>query len=105
MWLASTAWLAGRYVVMPEHIHLFAGPGGIDVPFDNWVRYWKSLFTKRHRNPAHLWQPDHWDRRLRSGERYEEKWGYTFLNPVRKGLVIRPEDWKYAGELNVLPWN
>jgi REP element-mobilizing transposase RayT len=26
-WQSSTAWLIGRYVVMPDHIHLFATPG------------------------------------------------------------------------------
>src|SRR5437870_5293667 len=32
VWIASAAWLVGRYVVMPDHVHLFARPGGMDVP-------------------------------------------------------------------------
>jgi hypothetical protein len=26
------------------------------------------------------------------------------MNPVRAGLVSRPEEWPYQGELNVLEW-
>ncbi len=66
VWTDATAWLVGKYIIMPDHIHLFAAPGQMEIPFDNWVRYWKSQFGKRHRNPAHRWQTDHWDRRLRT---------------------------------------
>jgi putative transposase len=104
VWSAATAWLVGRYVIMPDHLHLFAGPNGLEIPFDNWVRYWKSQFTRLHNDPSHRWQSDHWDRRLRDGESYEDKWEYVRLNPVRHGLIDRADDWRYAGELNVLPW-
>jgi putative transposase len=103
-WTAATAWLVGRYIVMPDHIHLFAGPGGSDVPLDNWVKFWKSQFTKRHDDRSHRWQPDHWDRRLRDNDSYDGKWEYVRANAVRHRLVQRAEDWPYAGELNVLPW-
>jgi len=104
VWTESRAWLVGRYVVMPDHIHLFAAPGSTDVPFDNWVRYWKSQFTKRHRVRSHRWHTDHWDTRLRRHESYAGKWEYVRDNPVRKGLVERAEDWPYQGEIHVLPW-
>ena len=104
VWTRASAWLVGRYVVMPDHVHLFAAPGGAGIVFDNWVRYWKSQFTKAHLRSDHAWQTDHWDRRLRDGESYEEKWEYVRLNPVRHGLVARPEDWAFQGELNPLPW-
>ena len=103
VWQDASAWLVGRYVIMPDHLHLFATPTG-DIPLDNWVRYWKSQFTKRHQEPSHRWHPDHWDRRLRSMESYDEKWQYTRDNPVRHRLVARAEDWPYQGELNELAW-
>ena len=105
VWLDARAWLVGRYVVMPDHVHLFAGPGDPDFPFDRWVRYWKSQFTKRHETPAHAWQTDHWDRRLRTGESYGGAWEYILANPVRKGLVSRAEDWPFQGELFELRWD
>ena len=104
VWNNATAWSVGRYVVMPDHIHLFAGENG-DIPLDNWVRYWKSQFSKQHGNPKHRWQTDHWDRRMRSAAEYEDAWNYMFRNPVRAGLVQSPEQWHYAGEIHDLRWD
>jgi hypothetical protein len=39
------------------------------------------------------WQPRFFDRALRSVKEYNEKVEYIHLNPVRAGLVSRPEDW------------
>lgn len=101
-WTSASAWLVGRYVLMPDHLHLFCTPGSLDIPLDNWVRYWKSQFSKLVKNAAQRWQADHWDTRMRSWEHYAEKWEYTRFNPVRKQLVARPEDWPYQGELHEL---
>ena len=100
----ATAWCVGRYVLMPDHLHLVATPGAPELPLDNWVRYWKSRFTRRHGDPAHRWQADHWDTRLRHEESYEEKWQYVVNNPVRHGLVRLAEDWPYQGEVFDLRW-
>ena len=56
------------------------------------------------RNPP-LWQRNCWDRQLRTGESYSQKWEYVRNNPVRKGLVANAGDWPYQGELNVLEWH
>ncbi len=104
VWDRSRAWVVGRYVLMPDHLHLFAAPGQIDLLLDNWVRYWKSQVTKILMAPSQGWQVDHWDTRLRSGESYEEKWAYVRNNPVRAGLVAQTEDWPFQGELNPLEW-
>jgi len=90
-------------MIMPDHIHLFAGLAGT-IPFENWVVYWKSLFTKRHEIDGHRWQSRQWDRRVRTRKSYEEKWEYIRHNPVRHGLVEKPEDWPYQGELFTLDW-
>lgn len=104
VWTDASGWAVGRYVIMPDHIHLFAAPGDMDIDLDKWVRYWKSQFTKRHGIPEHRWQDDHWDTRLRSDESYEFKWMYVLNNPVRHGLVKCADDWPFQGELNILPW-
>src|SRR5262249_53078498 len=57
VWSRATAWLAGRYVLMPDHLHLFASPTERPISLDNWVRYWKSQFRRQHRSPAYCWQP------------------------------------------------
>ena len=52
-----------------------------------------------------LFQRDCWDRQLRTGESYKQKWEYVRNNPVRKGLVANADEWPYQGELNVLAWH
>ncbi len=69
IWNESDAWLVGRYVLMPDHIHLFVSPNNQEVHLEGWVRYWKSIFTQNHGGKS-LWQEGHWDRRLRTNESY-----------------------------------
>jgi REP element-mobilizing transposase RayT len=104
VWQEATAWLMGRYVIMPDHIHFFAAATDSPVPYVNWVKYRKSQFTKRHKIAQHQWLADHWDVRMRNASRYEEKWLYVEQNPVRHGLVARPEDWPYRGEIYEFGW-
>jgi putative transposase len=113
VWTKASAWLVGDYVIMPDHIHLFCAPNPMlegeapaePIPFDNWVRYWKSMFTKRHKNPRHQWQIDHWGTRVRTWERYEDKWEYVRNNPVRHGLVATVDEWPCQGRVHDLTGN
>ena len=56
------------------------------------------------RNPP-LFQRDCWDRQLRTGEIYTQKWEYVRNNPVRKGLVANADGWPYQGRMNILEWH
>jgi len=103
-WRAANAWLVGRYILMPDHLHLFCSPRDLNITLDAWVKYWKSQFTKTVKQPDWRWQSGHWDTRLRRHESYTEKWMYALQNPVRAGLVARSEEWPYQGELNELRW-
>jgi putative transposase len=101
-WTSATAWLVGRYVVMPDHVHLFVTPGPNPLELGNWVAFWKSRLA---RTPGKaIWQEGYWDRTLREAESYAEKWAYVRDNPVRKGLVSDASDWPFAGTLNGLRW-
>ena len=55
--------------------------------------------------PSPLFQRDCWDRQLRTGESYAQKWEYVRNNPVRKGLVAHADEWPYQGQVNVLEWH
>ncbi|CAN5710090.1 hypothetical protein BH20VER1_BH20VER1_23860 [soil metagenome] len=105
-WTVATAWLVGRYVIMPDHVHLFCSPGGLDAPLlERWMKYWKSSATKLLGEPGGtVWQRHHWDRQLRRGQSYSEKWEYVCNNPVRHRLVSNAAEWPYQGELNQLRW-
>jgi len=107
VWIEAGTWLVGRYVLMPDHLHLFCAPGCQDFPpLTRWVQFWKSRSSQRWPRPAEqpVWQKSFWDTQLRAGESYAEKWSYVELNPVRKGLVSDARSWPFAGELNELPW-
>ena len=105
IWREATAWLVGKYVIMPDHIHLFAAATeNAAVPYESWVTYWKSQFSRQHKTPPHRWLTDHWDTRVRSPAAYEEKWEYVLYNPVRAGLVKRSQDWPYQGVIFDFTW-
>ncbi len=104
VWKGADAWLVGRYILMPDHIHLFAAPGTRDIAIEKWVGYWKSMTTRKLTELAEGWQKEGWHHRLRRGESYNEKWWYVRNNPVRKGLVQHCDDWPYQGEINALVW-
>jgi putative transposase len=105
-WRDASTWRIGRYVIMPDHIHFFCAPNGLDVPsLERWMKYWKSIATKGiGAKSGDIWQRDHWDRQLRSIENYDTKWEYVRRNPVRHGYCNDPDQWPYQGELKVLPW-
>jgi len=97
LWHKADAWLVGRYVIMPDHVHLFAAPGNLDISLENWIQFWKSQFSKTIKNKKFKWQPSFWDTRLKSWKSYDEKWEYVRQNPVRHGHVKDPNDWPYQG--------
>ena len=53
---------------------------------------------KRHtaRHTGVVWQKGFFDHRLRGDESFEEKASYIRMNPVRKGLAAKPEEWPYV---------
>jgi putative transposase len=97
-WGAATFWCVGRYVIMPDHIHLFCGPNTFPArPLKKWVACWKNHVTREwtNRSQVPIWQREFWDRQLRRTESYGGKWQYVKNNPVRHGYVSRVEDWPY----------
>jgi putative transposase len=91
----------GRYVLMPDHAHLFV-MGGLDFELGQWVGMLKQALAKaggRSGRGVRNWQEGCFDHILRSDESYAEKWYYVRENPVRAGLVESSEDWPYQGEI------
>ena len=99
-------WWVGRYVLMPDHIHLFAMPGVKADSMQKWIAQWKSISARRiatvlgARGP--IWQRDYFDRYLRTAESYQAKWDYVRNNPIRANLVTAQEHWPYQGEIHEL---
>ena len=64
-WNTAQAWRVGRYVLMPDHLHLFCSPVDLNITLDNWVRYWKTRFHSAVFSRGWKLQSNHWDTRLR----------------------------------------
>lgn len=99
-------WFVGDYLLMPDHVHLFARASRDAKPLAKWIEVWKSLSARRLKAAGlitpPLWQRNYFDRFLRSEENYSEKWDYVANNPVRAGLCVRPENWPWRGRLHDL---
>jgi putative transposase len=104
IWLETTGWLVGPYVIMPDHIHFFATRGNIDSSLEQWNKYCKRQFSLSHKNKSWKLMDDQYDRRIRSEKDFTEKWEYMLYNPVRKGYVSKPEDWPYQGVIHDWIW-
>jgi putative transposase len=105
-WSDGSHWVVGRYVIMPDHLHLFACErNDRSCSVDQWSRWWKRrvcLLLECAENS--FWQKGIWDTRIYSGDLYRGKIYYVVNNPVRAGLVTNSDAWAYQGEINRLPW-
>jgi REP element-mobilizing transposase RayT len=98
--------VVGKYVLMPDHVHVFVSAYGSKT-LSRWVGSLKKYLGKQWRERglhAPFWQTGFFDHVLRGHESYVEKAQYVLDNPVRKGLVVKSEDWPYAGEITEIHW-
>jgi REP-associated tyrosine transposase len=106
-WAEERGIAAGRYVLMPDHVHLFVFISEQDITLEKWIQSLRSVIGKkliRLGIEKPHWQEGFFDHLLRSSESYSEKWEYVRMNPVRAGLSKIPEDWPYQGEIMSLPF-
>ena len=103
LWVDSSHWTLGRYVIMPDHVHLFVVRSAKGTAsLKRWTSWWKREASIRLSLGDGRWQEDFWDTRMRSEEHYASRWMYVKNNPVRKGLVTHPDLWRYQGEIYIL---
>ncbi len=89
-------WYARLVCLMPDHLHaLISFP--YERPMKQIMADWKRFLAKKLKLE---WQRDFFDHRLRKEESYREKADYILANPVRAGLVTRPEEWSYFWTVN-----
>jgi REP element-mobilizing transposase RayT len=85
-------------VCMPDHVHgLFEGTsdGSALVPFMKLLRQRAAVAYKKLER-RRLWQPGYFEHVLRDEEDTRDVAFYIIANPVRKGLVEKPEDYPYV---------
>ncbi len=88
------------YVVMPEHIHLLVSEPEVS-PLAKAIQALKISVARREmryhdKDDTTLWQKRYYDHNVRTYQSFVEKLRYIHRNPVKRGLVERPEDWKWS---------
>ena len=83
------------YVLMPEHVHLLSEPirGSVATVLK---AIKQSVARKVIRRGEHFWQQRYYDFNVRTPQKKIEKVRYIHRNPVKRGLVEKPEDWPWS---------
>jgi len=82
------------YVVMPEHVHLLVSEpkrSTLDVA----IQALKTSVSKQS-SQSPFWLARYYDFNVFSEEKRIEKLRYMHRNPVTRGLVLKPEEWKWS---------
>jgi putative transposase len=84
----------GGYVVMPEHVHLLISEPKRALLCKAIQALKLSVSMRSQERP--FWQAHYYDFNISTHEKFVEKLRYIHRNPVRRGLVEKPEDWKWS---------
>lgn len=95
------------WVVLPDHMHCVWTLPESDADYENRWRVIKARFsrsmahtprrTSHARRREHgLWQRRYWEHHIRDQFDWEHHVAYCWTNPVKHGLVSRPEDWPHS---------
>jgi putative transposase len=82
------------YVVMPEHVHLLVSEPKRCL-LSKAIQAVKLSVTMRSAQRP-FWQAHYYDFNVSSRGKFVEKLRYIHRNPVRRGLVEKPENWKWS---------
>jgi len=88
-------YLLHEFVIMPDHIHLLFTPAE-EISLERAMQFIKGGFSFRLKAHGPVWQPSFSNHRIRNFEDYESHREYIRMNPVRAGLVGRPEKYPYS---------
>jgi putative transposase len=85
------------YVLMPEHVHLLVGETSVSS-LSVAVQVLKQQTSKKLKKAgeSQFWQPRYYDFNVNCEKKTFEKLRYLHRNPVKRGLVEKPEDWPWS---------
>jgi REP element-mobilizing transposase RayT len=91
------------YVLMSDHWHALIWPR-YPVTISRVLHDVKTTsarkLNRRRGVEGPLWQHQFWDRFVRNAKEFSQRLDYMHQNPVRKGLVSRPEQWPWSSYNN-----
>jgi putative transposase len=92
-------YLLHEYVLMPDHLHVMITPSSTNS-LEKAMQFIKggNSYRLNHQRvqKINLWNAGFHDWTIRDGTDWDAKAEYIRLNPVKAGLVERPEDWPYS---------
>ncbi|MEW5979975.1 MAG: transposase [Acidobacteriota bacterium] len=100
---ARLGFLLYGYVLMPDHWHALVFPRfpvTISDVIQNVKRITSLKINHQRGRRGTLWQHQFWDRFVRHRKEFAERLDYMHYNPVRKGLVGKPEHWRWSSYNN-----
>jgi putative transposase len=82
---------------MPEHVHLLVSEPHIGS-LATALQILKQQTSKKLKKPTdpQFWHRRYYDFNIWNSAKTAEKLSYMHRNPVRRGLVIKPEDWPWS---------
>jgi putative transposase len=85
------------YVLMPEHVHLLANEPTKDT-LATFLQIFKQQTSRELKSEVQkqFWQRRYYDFNVSTNEKHIEKLQYIHRNPVIRGLVERPEDYRWS---------
>ena len=91
------------YVLMPDHWHALiwvSPPLTISGVIHDVKKVSARRLHERRATAGPVWQHQFWDRFVRHEKEFGEGLRYMHLNPVRKNLVNKPEEWRWSSYNN-----
>jgi len=82
------------HVVMPEHVHLLVSEPKKALLSTAVQALKLSVSVQRYARP--FWQRRYYDFNLHNEDKRVEKLRYMHRNPVKRGLVEKPEHWQWS---------
>ncbi len=79
---------------MPEHVHLLVSEPTRALLSKAIQALKLSVAVQRRERP--FWQARYYDFNVYTNAKHVEKLKYMHCNPVTRGLVQKPEDWKWS---------
>ena len=85
------------YVLMPEHVHLLVSEPKVGS-LATAMQVLKQQTSRLLKQPGEtqFWQRRYYDFNVHNPEKTTEKLRYMHRNPVKRGLVSKPQDWVWS---------
>jgi putative transposase len=91
-------WICHAYCLMGNHYHLLieTPDGNLSIGMRQLNGVYTQYFNKRHKRTGHLFQGRYKAILIQRESHLLEVCRYVVLNPVRAGVVARPEEWQWS---------